>query len=199
MFTAELREMKLVLVGNTSVGKTCIAKTATTGSFVDDTTPTLGASYLSKLVRIDESDVRLQIWDTAGQERYRGMTPMYFRGAHAAIIAYAITDEESFNGIDAWVDSLHDNAEPGIALYLVGNKCDLEDQRTVPTERGEGKATDIGASFYEVSAKTGDRIDELFLNVAKGYLELSKAKPPAPTVETLELTKAKPDSKKGCC
>jgi small GTP-binding protein len=81
----DLRELKLVLIGNTNVGKTCIAKTATTGSFSNDTTPTPGASYLTKVMRVDGIDVRLQIWDTAGQERYRGMTPMYLRGAHSEI------------------------------------------------------------------------------------------------------------------
>jgi Ras-related protein Rab-5C len=197
--TTEVREMKLVLVGNTSVGKTCIAKMATTGSFVEDSVPTLGASYVSKLVRVDETEVRLQIWDTAGQERYRGMTPMYFRGSHVAIVAYAITDEDSFNGVDSWITSLRDNADPEIALFLVGNKCDLEDQRTISTEKGQAKATEIGATFYEVSAKTGDRVEDLFLDLAKAFLEKSKSKDQPKAPETLQLTKSKAQAKGGCC
>jgi small GTP-binding protein len=195
-----IREMKLVLVGNMSVGKTCIAKTATTGSFVDNTAPTLGASFIAKMVQVDDEEIRLQIWDTAGQERYRGMTPMYFRGAHAAIIAYSITDEGSFDGIDAWVESLRDNAPPGIELVLVGNKMDLEDERVIASARGESKATDIGAAFYEVSAKTGDRINEVFLDVATRLLEQGNSKPvPAAVPPPLELTKPQRERKKGCC
>jgi Ras-related protein Rab-5C len=200
MSAVESREMKLVLVGNTSVGKTCIAKMATTGSFAEDSVPTLGASYVSKLVRIDETEVRLQIWDTAGQERYRGMTPMDFRGAHVAIVAYAVTDQESFDGIDSWITSLRDNADPEIVLFLVGNKCDLEDQRVIATDRAHGKATEIGATFYEVSAKTGDRVEDLFLDIAKAFLEKSKTKEQPKAPETLQLTKGKgSQEKKGCC
>jgi Ras-related protein Rab-5C len=195
----EAREMKLVLVGNTSVGKTCIAKMATTGAFVDDSAPTLGASYVSKLVRVDSTDVRLQIWDTAGQERYRGMTPMYFRGAHVAIVAYAVTDQESFEGVDTWVASLRENAAPEILLFLVGNKCDLEEERVVTTDAGQQKATELSATFYEVSAKTGDRVEDLFLDLAKVFLEKTKSKDQPKAPETLQLTRAAGQKKKPCC
>jgi Ras-related protein Rab-5C len=196
---ADSCELKLVLVGNTSVGKTCIAKMATTGEFADDAAPTLGASYMSKIVRVDAAEVRLQIWDTAGQERYRGMTPMYFRGAHAAIVAYAVTDAESFEGIDSWVSDLRDNADPEILIFLVGNKCDLDDQRVIATPNGEQKAASVPAAFYEVSAKTGDRIEELFLHIAKSFLEKAKAGEQVKPPETLQLSVAKGKAKKGCC
>jgi Ras-related protein Rab-5C len=192
----ETREMKLVLVGNTSVGKTCIAKMATSGTFVDDSVPTLGASYVSKLVRIDNTEVRLQIWDTAGQERYRGMTPMYFRGAHEAVIAYSITDQESFDGIDSWVGSLRENADPEIILFLVGNKCDLEEQRMIPMDKGEEKAKELSATFYEVSAKTGDRVEELFIDLAKTFLEKRKPAPAPARPESVQLTRVSKTKKK---
>jgi small GTP-binding protein len=192
----ETREMKLVLVGNTSVGKTCIAKMATSGTFVDDSVPTLGASYVSKLVRIDNTEVRLQIWDTAGQERYRGMTPMYFRGAHEAVIAYSITDQESFDGIDSWVGSLRENADPEIILFLVGNKCDLEEQRVIPMDKGEEKAKELSATFYEVSAKSGDRVEDLFTDLAKTFLEERKPAPAPARTESVQLTKVSKTKKK---
>jgi Ras-related protein Rab-5C len=195
----ETSEMKLVLVGNTNVGKTCIAKVATNGGFADDSVPTLGASYVSKLVRIDNMEVRLQIWDTAGQERYRGMTPMYFRGAHEAVIAYSITDQESFDGVDSWVGSLRENADPEIILFLVGNKCDLEEQRVISSDTGQGKAKELSAVFYEVSAKTGDRVEELFTDLAKIFLEKRKPAPVQEPPQSVKLTKPPKTKKKPVC
>jgi Ras-related protein Rab-5C len=192
--------MKLVLVGNTCVGKTCIARMATTGSFSEDTSPTLGASYVSKLVHLGNNEVHIQIWDTAGQERYRGMTPMYFRGAHAAVASYSITDEDSFTQLDSWILSVRENSGTDTMLFIVGNKCDLEDQRTVTTERGQAKATEAEAVFFEVSAKTGDRIDELFVVIAKSFLEKAKASDPLKRRESVSLEMRRDvESESRCC
>lgn len=198
---SETRELKLVLIGNAAVGKTCVVKKATTSSFSEDSVPTLGASYVSKSVTCGRTEVRLQIWDTAGQERYRGMTPMYFRGAHAAIIMYSLTDQESFAAIDSWISSLRDNADPNIIMFLVGNKQDLAaEARVVSTESGEQKAAEIKAEFCEVSAKTGYGVDDLFMNITRRFVENS---PEIGNVEeeTVDLKKAhkKKDGKKNCC
>jgi Ras-related protein Rab-5C len=189
----EQREMKLVLVGNSNVGKTCIARMATTGNFTEDANATIGASYVSKVIRVDNIDVRLQIWDTAGQERYRGMTPMYFRGAQAAVIVYSITEELSLKGIDYWIHTLRENSDPSVRVFLVGNKADLESQRAVSAEMGRRRAEDISALFYEVSAKSGEGVDDLFLAIAKSEVEAGKEKKAA----GLQL-EAK-SQKKGCC
>ena len=165
----EPKELKIVLVGHTNVGKTCIVRQATTGVFSEDSAPTLGASYVSKLTNVNGTDVRLQIWDTAGQERYKGMTPMYYRGAQTALIVYSVTDTESFESVDGWLSSLRENAEPNITLFLLANKCDCE--RTVSREQGVEKAKQMGAHFYEVSAKTGDGIDDVFNDIPKFFLE----------------------------
>lgn len=174
---AESKELKIVLIGNTNVGKTCVVKKATSGVFTEDTVATLGASYVSKLVTVNKTEVRLQIWDTAGQERYRGMTPMYYRGAHIALIVYSITDDKSFEGIDGWLESLQENASPDITLFLVGNKCDMENDRVVETDAGQAKADQIGAHFAEVSAKNGYGIDDLFLDIPRVFLERSEGAP----------------------
>ena len=186
---AESKELKIVLIGNTNVGKTCVVKKATSGVFTEDTVATLGASYVSKLVNVNKTEVRLQIWDTAGQERYRGMTPMYYRGAHIALIVYSISDEKSFEGIDGWLESLQENAAPYIILFLVGKKCDIEDERAIQTETGQKKADAIGAHFYEVSAKTGYGIDDLFCDIPRVYLEKNSsisAKDPENETVTIE-------------
>ena len=168
----EAAEVKLVIVGNTSVGKTCVVKRATTNLFNEETVATLGASYVSKTVVVDDVEVRLQIWDTAGQERYRGMTPMYYRGAQVAVLVYAIDDISSFEGIASWIQSLEENADKDIIKILVANKVDLEEKRAVTPEEGKGAAEKYGcAHFVEVSAKTGREIDDLFATIPRLYLE----------------------------
>jgi len=192
----EPKELKIVLVGHTNVGKTCIVRQATTGTFSEDSAPTLGASYISKLTSVNGTDVRLQIWDTAGQERYRGMTPMYYRGAHVALMVYSISDAESFDSIDAWLTSLKENADPDILLFLVANKIDLDGERTIQRDQGANKASSIGARFYEVSAKTGQSIEELFIDIPKIFLE--KEAPTLPKKLNIEEN-TKKTSGKGCC
>jgi Ras-related protein Rab-5C len=163
--------LKLVLIGNTSTGKTCLVKQVTSGLFADSCAATLGASFVSKMLTIGDREFKLQIWDTAGQERYRSMTPMYYRDAQAAMVVYSITDESSFSAIDSWVDSLHQNAEPGLILFLCGNKVDLADARSVSTENGREKARRIGAHFAEVSAKTGKGVADAFAEIPVSYIE----------------------------
>lgn len=191
------QELKIVLIGNAGVGKTCIVRQVTTQVFNSNTESTLGATYSSKVVNADGHDVRLQIWDTAGQEKYRGMAPMYFRDANAAIITYSITDKDSFNGVDEWVSSLHEHASSDVNILLVANKDDLEDQRVVQRKEGEDKASSIGCPFYEVSAKTGIGIQDIFIDAAKICLSNGAQ---INTNESIELAQQDvPSKKKGCC
>jgi small GTP-binding protein len=199
-------ELKIVVIGSCSVGKTCIIERATSGSYEGEgmTAPTLGASYTSKTVTFGNKDVHLQIWDTAGQERYRTITPMYFRNAAVGFIVYAISDRESFNEIDGWLNSFSENTEDA-AVILVGNKCDLEDERDVTTQEGAEKAILVSAAFTEVSAKTGLGIEELFAMVPEVYLGKHDNKIPTPAQEvtTVSLgdttTGKSPKGGKKCC
>lgn len=167
----EEREVKVVLLGQSSVGKTCMVYKLISGYFDESATPTLGASYSLKILEVDKIEVSLQIWDTAGQERFRVLTPMYYRGAQAALLVYSITDELTFEEIDFWANSIKENNCDDVLLFLVGNKIDLHKDRKVSEESGRAKAEKIGAEFFETSAKTGDGIDELFLNIAKICIE----------------------------
>jgi small GTP-binding protein len=171
-----LQEIKLVLIGNTDVGKTSIVKTAITGSFTGDSTATLGASYSTKSFTYGTRTVRLQIWDTAGHEKYRGMTPLYYHNAQVAIVVYSIAERETFDGIDFWMKSLRDNADAGILIFLVGNKVDLEAKRQIRTDEGAQKAAGCGVEFAEVSAKTGFGVGDLFASVSQIVLEKEAAK-----------------------
>jgi Ras-related protein Rab-5C len=198
----DVAEHKVVLIGATSVGKTCIVKRGTTGVFDSSTMPTLGASYTSKLVNVGDSVTRLLIWDTAGQERYRGITPMYYRNAVAAIIVYSIADRASFEQVEVWLRSLEENIPAGVLLSLVGNKSDLDANREVPVDEGQEKANAIHATFCEVSAKTGEGIDELFVTVATTCLEHRQAKgkdQPANQAVTVDVGLAGASQDKSCC
>jgi small GTP-binding protein len=200
---SDVGEHKVVLIGATSVGKTCIVKRGTTGVFDSSTMPTLGASYTSKLVNVGDAVTRLLIWDTAGQERYRGITPMYYRNAVAAIIVYSIADRESFAQVEVWLKSLEENIPAGVLLFLVGNKADLEENREVTIDQGQEKANAIHATFSEVSAKVGDGIDELFVTVASTCFEHKQAKgkeAAANQAETVDVGLAgRKNEEKGCC
>lgn len=191
------QEIKIVLVGNTSVGKTCIVKQETTKVFSENTVSTLGASFVSEIKTFGDIEVRLQIWDTAGQERYRGMTPMYYRNAQAAIITYAVDVQSSFESIDSWVDSINNNAEPDIVLFLVANKIDLPN-REVSADEGREKAESIGAKYYEVSAKTGQGIEELFNVIPRIYFETHSEQVPK-AESTVQLKEEPTGNRKKCC
>ncbi|KAK8892295.1 hypothetical protein M9Y10_029520 [Tritrichomonas musculus] len=200
----EESEVKVVLLGQSAVGKTCIVNHLLTGKFDDSVSPTLGASYASKTLDINNQKVSLQIWDTAGQERFRVLAPMYYRGAQAAILVYSIIDDASFQEVDYWASSLKENAGSGVELFLVGNKCDLESERVIKEDQGKDKAESIGAQFFETSALTGASISDLFTTLAKKCIENNPStesgtsgKENANTVDVTKKSSRK--SGKGCC
>ncbi|CAK8675898.1 unnamed protein product [Clavelina lepadiformis] len=160
--------VKVCVLGDSGVGKTCI-----TTRFVQDTydpvfQPTIGAAFSSRHVYAPEGTLyKLQIWDTAGQERYKSLTPMYYRSADVAIITYDITARESlFQGAAAWLRDIRDHGPPDVLLAVVGNKTDLsESTRQVHRHEGRKFAKEIGAIFYETSAKTGENVSDVFLDI----------------------------------
>jgi small GTP-binding protein len=193
-------EVKLVLIGNTNVGKTSIVKTAITGSFTGDSTSTLGASYSTKTFQVDSRNIRLQIWDTAGQEKYRGMTPMYYHNAHVALVVYSVTERETFEAVDGWLKSLKDNADSNVIIFIIGNKTDLTEQRQVTTDEGNEKAQSSGAEFAEVSAKTGFGVRDLFGLVPRIWLERQATQPVTDSrKQTVIIESGEVTSGKKCC
>lgn len=159
---------KLVLLGESSVGKSSIALRFVKDQFDDFRESTIGAAFLTKtLPRDAEHSVKFEIWDTAGQERYKSLAPMYYRNAHCAVVVYDITQESSLQNAKGWISELQRHADAGIVVALVGNKTDLEEQRTVPAEEGKKYADSEGLLFFETSAKSAQNINELFEALAK--------------------------------
>jgi len=172
-------EAKIVLLGDTGVGKTSIALRFTQDTFQTRTNPTIGASFLMKNMQIDETKIKLQIWDTAGQERFRSLAPMYYRGASAALLVYDLTSAQSFGKVKEWVNELRLNVPEDIIMVVVGNKVDrAESHRQLQSEVGQEYAKSVGAAFAEVSAKTKQGIDEVFQDIAIKLVQNKKTPKP---------------------
>ena len=163
---------KVVIIGDPAVGKTSIMSMYIYNRFDQNSMPTLGAGFKTKPVPYNTKDgredfMKLIIWDTAGQEKFDALTKMYFNGAEAAFIVYDVTDEESFNQTAKWERDLAETDPLNKRLkYLVGNKVDLESQKNVNFEKGSEYAKQIGAHFFEVSAKDNIGLTDLFEDCA---------------------------------
>ncbi|UKJ88060.2 Rab5 GTPase [Theileria orientalis] len=160
-------QFKLVILGDTFVGKSCLVGRFVKNSFMEFQESTIGAAFMTQTVRLDDCTVKFEIWDTAGQERYRTLAPMYYRGSAAAIIVYDITLKESFNQAKSWIKELKSYVEPNIILALAGNKADLEDQRKVDIDMVQDFASANNCLFMETSAKSGLNVHKLFTEIAK--------------------------------
>lgn len=166
--TPKTLHLKLVLLGDASVGKSCLVVRFSKDEFHEYQEPTIGAAFMTQSVNVDEDyTVKFEIWDTAGQERYRSLAPMYYRGAAAAIVVYDITNAETFQGAKSWVSELQNINNNDIVVALVGNKYDLESSRTVDFETACNYAKEKGILNFETSAKTGYNVQELFEEIAR--------------------------------
>ena len=165
--------IKLVLIGDSGVGKTCIISRFTKNSFDVNPGSTIGASYASKTIEIPGTDesLDLDIWDTAGQERYKALTKIFFQGAKMAVLVYDITVQKSFESIkNEWLKVLRENGDPDIVTAVAGNKSDLYEKEEVPEQEARDFAKSIGAIFCLTSAQNNSGINELFRDLSKKYL-----------------------------
>ncbi|KAJ8036537.1 Ras-related protein Rab-31 [Holothuria leucospilota] len=170
-------EAKVVVLGTQGVGKTSIVVRYVGKIFSKKVSPTIGSSFFTFKMTVDNYRVKLQLWDTAGQERFRSMAPMYYRKANAAFIVYDITSYESFDSVKSWVEELKKNVDAPLVICVLGNKCDLAEQRQVPLDEGVQFAASIGALFFETSALKNEGIEEAFLRLSLALISLSQSAP----------------------
>ncbi|EAA33006.1 hypothetical protein GE21DRAFT_5842 [Neurospora crassa] len=158
--------IKLLLIGDSGVGKSCCLLRFSEDSFTPSFITTIGIDFKIRTIELDGKRVKLQIWDTAGQERFRTITTAYYRGAMGILLVYDVTDERSFNNIRTWFANVEQHATEGVNKILIGNKCDWEEKRAVSKEQGQALADELGIPFLEVSAKANINIEEAFFSLA---------------------------------
>ncbi|BFG35514.1 ras-related protein Rab11A [Prunus yedoensis var. nudiflora] len=156
---------KVVLIGDSAVGKSQILARFARNEFSLDSKATIGVEFQTRTLVIEHKSVKAQIWDTAGQERYRAVTSAYYRGAVGAMLVYDITKRQSFDHIPRWLEELRSHADKNIVIILIGNKSDLENQRAVPTEDAKEFAQKEGLFFLETSALESTNVESAFLTV----------------------------------
>ncbi|XP_052812836.1 ras-related protein Rab-5B-like isoform X2 [Mya arenaria] len=164
----KIQNVKLVLLGDMSVGKSSIALRFVRGEYTENALATIGAAFLTQKVNVSGQTIQFDIWDTAGQERYYSLAPMYYRGAQAAVVVYDITNMKTFTRAVKWIKELKQQANSPIVIVLVGNKADMAaDKRTVSKEEGQSFAEENNLIFTEASAKTGMCVGDLFMAIAQ--------------------------------
>ncbi|KAK8801139.1 hypothetical protein WA158_001909 [Blastocystis sp. Blastoise] len=165
---------KIVLIGDSGAGKTCILSRFTRNVFNIESKATVGVEFANKCMEIDEHVIKAQIWDTAGQERFRAITSAYYRGAVGALIVYDITNHTSFENVETWLSELKSHAENKLVVMLVGNKCDLRDQRNVTQEEAIAYAEKNNMAFIETSALDATGIVMAFQTIMKAIYDSMK-------------------------
>ena len=155
-------EVKIVFLGDSTVGKTSIISSFSHGEFIADQTPTIGVCFSLQKIEIGGEIIKMKIWDTAGQEKFRSLTPFYYRDSDLVIFVFAIDSKDSFEGIKVWYENVKKDTTKLPKLMVVGNKIDLSDKRKVPIEECECFADTIGATYMECSAKSGQGIEDIF-------------------------------------
>ena len=200
---------KIIIIGDTCVGKTNILARYIKDEFRENSKSTVGVEFGTKYLTVKGIGAKIQIWDTAGQERYRSITSSYFRGSHGCFIVYDITNEISFEHVDRWYETTKRESTQDISIVLVGNKCDLENERKISKEKGEEKAKTLNCPFFETSALSKIKIEDIFTEMINNiYDRTGGAK--HDDLDDLEIVKEgddkgvnlnsqAPQKKEGCC
>jgi len=161
---------KLLLIGDSAVGKSCLLLRFAEETYQDGTINMTSVEFKTKIITVDGRQVQLQVWDTAGQERFRTITSSFYRGAHGIIVVYDITEQGTFNNVKLWMQEIQRYASASVSKMLVGNKADLEERRVVPTATAKEYADGIAIPFAETSAKTGLSVEAAFHRITSDVL-----------------------------
>lgn len=187
---------KLLLIGDSGVGKTCILFRFSDDAFNTTFISTIGIDFKIKTIELRGKKIKLQIWDTAGQERFHTITTSYYRGAMGIMLVYDITNAKSFDNIAKWLRNIQEHANEDVEKMILANKCDMEEKRVISKERGESIARENGIRFLETSAKTNVNIEKAFMELSENILEktpgIQEPRPALPPV-------APNGNKQNCC
>ena len=186
---------KILLLGDSSVGKTCFLMRYTDNTYQEIHMSTIGIDNKFKDVELEDGKkVKIQIWDTAGQDRFRSITRNYYKGANGIVLIFDVTNKKSYENVKNWVKQIKEEVSSRVTIILVANKIDDVNHRIVTKEEGEKIANECGLMFFECSAKTGENIEHAFNELVKKTVEnYSKVG------QGGEKLKKKKNSKKGCC
>ena len=195
---------KLLLIGDSGVGKSCLLLRFADDTYTESYISTIGVDFKIRTLNLDGKTIKLQIWDTAGQERFRTITSSYYRGAHGIIIVYDVTDMESFNNVKTWLSEIEKYASDNVNKLLVGNKSDLVVKKTVDTNTAKEFADSLGIPFLETSAKNSTNVEEAFMKMgADVKTRVASQLPVAGGRGNVRLPPAQQQQKKeksgGCC
>uniref|UniRef100_A0A6N2L7D0 Uncharacterized protein n=3 Tax=Salix viminalis TaxID=40686 RepID=A0A6N2L7D0_SALVM len=197
--------IKLLLIGDSGVGKSCLLLRFSDGSFTTSFITTIGIDFKIRTIELDGKRIKLQIWDTAGQERFRTITTAYYRGAMGILLVYDVTDESSFNNIRNWIRNIEQHASDNVNKILVGNKADMdESKRAVPKSKGQALADEYGIKFFETSAKTNQNVEEVFFSIARDIKQRlsdtdTRAEPATSKIHLDQASGAGPAAPKSAC
>ena len=165
---------KVLLLGDSTVGKTCFLMRYTDNTFQEIHMSTIGLDYRLKTMTLNSGkQVKVQIWDTAGQDRFRAITKNYYKGAHGIILIYDVTNQITFDNVTNWITQIKEEASDKVTIFLVGNKIDDEKNRKVETEEGKKLAEEFKLKFYETSAKIGTNVETTFKDLVQIIDEVS--------------------------
>jgi len=188
---------KILLIGDSGVGKSCLLLRFADDSWTDTHISTIGVDFKIKTLTIDGKTIKLQIWDTAGQERFRTITSSYYRGAQGIILVYDCTDQESFNNVKQWMGEIDRYACENVNKLLVGNKTDLVNEKVVDTATAKAFADSMGIPFIETSAKNATNVEQCFISMARDIKNrLQEGSPDAPKTDNNVKVQPKKDTKK---
>lgn len=203
--------MKVVLIGDSGVGKSNLLSRFTRNEFNLESKSTIGVEFATRSIQVDGKTIKAQIWDTAGQERYRAITSAYYRGAVGALLVYDIAKHLTYENVERWLKELRDHADNNIVIMLVGNKSDLRHLRAVPTDEAKAYSEKNNLSFIETSALDSTNVETAFQNILTEIYKIVSQKQirdnpddndsPSNNVQTITVAPTDPNmsNKKSCC
>jgi len=201
--TNDFTNYKIIIIGDSGVGKSSIIKRACKNKFDENYQATVGFEFLLLYFTVNDAKIKLQIWDTCGQEMYRSLVQGFYRNTSLAVLVYDISDKKTYEGLDIWLKDIRSRLNPEVPIFIAGNKYDLEDKREISFNDAKDFSTSNRTKFFtECSAKTGYNVENIFYEVAK-YIysnkEVGKDKSSSNKLKIGNNNEDIKKGKKGCC